>query len=156
MRSSPFTLPISDVDILYYTRREKRAKEAIRSNLYTLKGDKMNDKEKLADFLERFLPKIQDKEPEYIRECLRIMVERLGFDQFKVAVDNCKDPLQFGYNIYLWTQGMVKEVRNTGRLKAGKTRTEKNLSNGYGVPNFKKDERCRISKRMTEHNYCWL
>jgi len=96
-------------------------------------------KERLAELLEKYLPKLADKEPEYVRECLRLILRRLGYRQYLLAIEQAKNPIEFGYNIYLWTQGLVKEVRRTGTLKKGKTYREKQIAKGYSEDEIKED-----------------
>jgi|3_EtaG_2_1085321.scaffolds.fasta_scaffold270514_1 Arc/MetJ-type ribon-helix-helix transcriptional regulator len=93
----------------------------------------MANKKDLGSLLEQFLPKLNAfaSEPETVRESLRKILEHTEHKQFLLGLEQASDPLAFAYNIYLWTQGMTKEVRGSGELKKGKTWTEKQMSRGY-------------------------
>ena len=100
----------------------------------------MARKDQLAELLEKYLPKLTEQDPEEVRECLRMMLKRLEFKQYLLAVEHAKDPLAFGYNLYLWTQGMTKEVRGAGTLRMGKTYKEKQLAKGYQEHEINEDD----------------
>jgi len=102
----------------------------------------MASKKELGRLLEQFLPKLNafKSEPETVRNSLRRIIEHTEHTQYLQALEATKDPLQFAYNIYLWTQGMTKEVRGSGELKKGKTWKEKRLAKGYSSDEITEDD----------------
>ena len=92
-----------------------------------------------------------------MRECLRLILRRLGYRQYLLAVEQAKNPIEFGYNMYLWTQGLVKNARGTGKLTKGKTYREKQISKGYSEDEINEDNSAPFnSNAMIEVTDGWI